>query len=93
MLIATEQDCYGCARLERYVRAIALHWDSVVAIKRGLAEGDLASAAEAWFELTQDEQRALWMSSRDGSVWTTREREVMKSTAFRLAYFGSVEHE
>ena len=61
------------------------HLPSILAIKEGIAGDDLSSAAEAWGELTEDDQRALWVSTRDGGIFHTKEREVIKSSEFRKA--------
>lgn len=39
----------------------------------------LDSAIEAWGELDEEVQRALWLAPTKGGVFTTRQREVMKS--------------
>ena len=52
---------------------------SVNAIKLGIEEGDLSTAAECWFELEEDVQRALWLAPSKGGIFTTKEREVMKN--------------
>ncbi len=62
--------------------------DSILAIKAGIANGDLASASEAWAELTSETKEALWKAPSKGGCFTTQEREVMKSSEFRQAHFG-----
>lgn len=61
---------------------------SIMAVKDGIAVGELSGAAEAWFELDQDTQRGLWVAPTKGGVFTTRERDVMKTNEFRNAYYG-----
>lgn len=58
---------------------------SIDAIKAGIAEGDLSTASEAWFELTDDEKQSIWVAPTKGGPFTTQERETMKSSEFRLA--------
>ena len=82
--------------LEQWVDELT---DSILAIKEGLASGDLAHAAQCWFELSDDEKKALWVAPTrivDGkrldtphAPFTTAEREAMKSTEFKTAYHGS----
>lgn len=62
---------------------------SIEAIKTGIALGDLSRAAEEWFVLTEDVQRALWRAPTKGGKFTTDELKTMKSTEFREAYFGA----
>lgn len=64
------------------------HKASIDAIKNGLADGDLAAAAEAWFELTEDEQRSIWAAPSKGGPFTTEERLALKSSELRVAYYG-----
>lgn len=65
--------------------------DSIQAIKDGIAENNLYSAAEAWFELSNDEKSALWRAPTKGGVFSTEERKVIASTEFREAYYGKPE--
>ena len=72
--------------------------DSISAIKMGLANGDLAMAAQCWFELSDEEKRGIWVAptmivdgkrvDREHAPWTTAEREIMKSQEFKIAYHG-----
>lgn len=66
-------------------KAIAQHQETINVIKKGIAEGDLSTASEAWFELTNDEKESIWAAPSRGGPFTTQEREVMKSREFRLA--------
>ena len=64
------------------------YWGSITCIKNGIATGQHSIAAEAWFELTEEVQRALWVAPSKGGIFTTQEREIMHSEAFKEAYFG-----
>jgi len=66
-------------------RAIKQHQASIDVIKQGIASGELSSASEAWFELTDDEKQSLWAAPSKGGPFTTQEREAMKTSEFRLA--------
>lgn len=56
---------------------------SVATIKMGIAMQEYSRAHEAWQELTEDEKRVLWRAPTKGGLFTTQEREIMKSTEFR----------
>lgn len=73
--------------LVEYNAAIREHADSIFAIKNALSTGDLETASEEWRELSQDQQRAIWKAPSQGGIFTTEERHIMKSTAFREAGF------
>lgn len=55
---------------------------SIEAIKTGIANEDYLTAAEAWYELSQDAMRALWVAPSKGGVFTTKEREIMRTNEF-----------
>jgi hypothetical protein len=59
--------------------------ESIMAIKAGIALGDYSSASEEWFSLTDEDKTILWKAPSKGGVFTTKEREIMKSTEFREA--------
>lgn len=65
--------------------AIEANKASIDAIKNGIQSGDLSTASEAWFELDESIKKALWVAPSKGGPFTTQEREVMKSSEFRLA--------
>ena len=72
--------------------------DSIHEIKEGIACGDLGHAAQCWFELTDEQKAAIWVSpttivdgkrvDRPHAPFTTQERDVMKSQEFKIAYHG-----
>lgn len=51
---------------------------SVNAVKLGIADNDLTTAAEAWQELPEEVQRALWLAPSKGGILTTEERKTIK---------------
>lgn len=65
-------------------------FDSISAIKTGIAIDDLSTAAEAWFTLDDNQKSSIWKAPSYGGVFTTREREIMKSREFRVSYYGDV---
>jgi len=58
---------------------------SIKVIKDSLASGDLSTAAEAWFELNDDEKASIWVAPTKGGPFTTEERSIMKTPEFRQA--------
>jgi hypothetical protein len=61
---------------------------SIEAIKQGIESDDYSSAAESWFELSEDEKHAIWIAPTKGGPFSTKERELMKSVEFRQAHYG-----
>lgn len=60
--------------------AAAQKWTvSIVAIKDGIHAGDLEQACEAWDEIPEEDKRALWLAPSKGGIFSTKEREIMKS--------------
>lgn len=55
------------------------HLDSIVAAKQCIADQDFYSLAEIIDEIPQPDFQALWRAPTNGSIWTTKEREVLKS--------------
>lgn len=72
-------------------KAIKEYGDTIRAIKTGIAEDNYSMAAEAWWELTQDEQKILWTAPSKGGPFTTEERKIMKTSEFRESHFGTTE--
>ena len=66
---------------------------SISAIKEGIATGDLASACEEWVGLTEEEKKSIWVAPTKGGLFTTNEREVMKSSEFREAFGSDIEEQ
>jgi hypothetical protein len=58
---------------------------SVKAIKDGIATEDYSTANEAWKELSDTEKQLLWKAPSKGGVFTTKERNIMKTPEFRQA--------
>jgi len=77
-------------RLRRQGVAIRENWKTVNIIKEVLGiDDDFYEAAQVWFELTDNEQIALYsVSPRDGGVFTTKERGILHSQEFRESYYG-----
>jgi hypothetical protein len=65
--------------------------DTITVIKDGIAENNLYAAAEAWFELSDQEKQGIFVAPSKGGPFTSAERDMMKSNAFRMAYYGEGE--
>lgn len=74
---------------EALEQAIKKHRKTIDTIKKGIAEGDLSTAAEAWFELTNEEKKSVWVAPTKGGPFSTDERRIMQASEFRQAYYGS----
>jgi len=57
-------------------------------VKHGIECEQLADAADSWFNLSDDIKKSLWIARSKGGAFTTKEREVIKSSEFRQAHFG-----
>jgi hypothetical protein len=85
--------------LKPYLELVKKHQSSIDVIKSYLSKvaisndkvidthNDLEYAAEAWYELTEDEQEALWRSPSSGGCFTTAERKIMCMSEFAAAYY------
>lgn len=62
--------------------------EHITVIKNALAEGDLSTAAEEWFTLDDEVKAVIFKATSKGGQFTTQEREIMKSKAFRESYYG-----
>ena len=71
--------------LVEYNALLREHHDSISAIKNALRDDDLETAAEEWRELSQEQQGAIWIAPSRGGIFTTQERNIIKSKAFREA--------
>lgn len=69
-------------------QTILRYAESILAIKAGIALDDYSSASEEWFSLTDEDKAILWKAPSKGGAFTTKEREIMKSTEFREANGG-----
>lgn len=85
-------------RRDRLSQAVAALRGSIAVIKEGIATGNLSAAAEAWFELSAEEQESIWIAptrneggkrvKNECAPFSTEERSVIKSPEFRKAHYG-----
>lgn len=83
-----QQELQRTAELEA---AKKKHADTITAIKDGITEGNLSIAAEAWFELDNEEKKSIWVAPSKGGPFSTEERKIMQSNEFREAHYGTEE--
>lgn len=72
-------------RLHEMWPLIAEHRERISHIKECIDCGDYATAAAAWYSLSQETQRLLWLAPSKGGPFTTDERAIMKSDEFAKA--------
>ena len=70
---------------EEYANLVLENQASVDCIKEGIDSGDYSTAREAWVELGQELQTALWKAPSKGGCFTTEQRRIMQTTEFREA--------
>lgn len=68
-------------------KAIYEHHESIQTIKEAIETGYFEPGAAAWFELDEDAKKTLWAAPTKGGIFTTHEREIMKTEKWRLAYY------
>jgi hypothetical protein len=66
----------------KHNKALAENMSSVLYIKEAIAQDDLLAVAEAWSELDNDVKEALWLAPSKGGIFTTEERQLLKSDEF-----------
>ncbi len=73
------------AALMRHNAVLATTMPSIIVIKDAIFNDNLSEAKEAWNELDEEEQRALWVAPSKGGILTTSERATMKSNEWGAA--------
>ena len=87
-VVIKDQEVKQIAKNAEYNATYDEHKESVKVVKHGIESGELTQAAEAWFELTEDIQMSLWKAHSKGGCFTTSEQKIIKSSEFRIAYYG-----
>lgn len=59
---------------------------SIATIKTGIMMKEYSRAAEAWVEMTEEEKRAVWVAPTKGGIFTTIERQIIRSAEFKESY-------
>ena len=62
----------------KQAEVIRNNWDSISFIKEQLKLGEIDAAKEAYSELSEDEQKAIWVAPSKGGIFTTEERKLLK---------------
>jgi len=70
---------------EQYEALCDLYTDSILVVKESLSIDDYSAAKEAWNELGEEAQMALWKAPSKGGCFTTAERAKMKSNEWSAA--------
>lgn len=86
--INQQQELEAAEELMSYNALLRDNFDSIYFIRQGIAEGDYSLASEAWFELDDETKRGLWKAPSKGGIFTTKERDIMKSKEFKEANGG-----
>lgn len=69
---------------ELFDRAMERNRESVESMIYSIGKGLLSEAAEAWGEIQEEEQRALWLAKSKGGIFDQKHKEIIKSTEFRV---------
>ena len=93
MELALEQqkELAGIGRLIQHNNAVRDHLPSIMCIKESIALQDWSTAYEAFAELDPETVQALWVAPTKGGIFTTSERQAMKSNEWndaRKAHHG-----
>jgi len=77
--LSNQKQIEALAEWNDYMQLVREHFETIAAIREGIVTGELDKAVEAWQELSDDDKKGLWRAPSKGGVFTTQEREVMKS--------------
>lgn len=73
------------ARLMAHNTALRDNLKAVLCIKEALAIEDYMGAHEYLSSFSEETMSALWISTSKGGIWTTRERELIRSVSTEAA--------
>ena len=71
--------------LRTHNEAVRTWFDSIYCIKTCIATQDYKQAFEAWNEVPEADKRAMWVATTKGGIFTTSERDAMKSNEWSAA--------
>lgn len=66
-------------------QAVRDHWDNLYVVQTALSILDYSVAKESWNEISEEDQRKLWLATTKGGILTTKEREQIKSDEWHNA--------
>lgn len=76
---------YTAEDLITHINVVRDEFPSIAIIKESLINDDYSTAKEAWGELPAETQRELWRAPTKGGIFTTEERNKMKSNEWSAA--------
>jgi len=85
LALQQQADDTATGYLIKHNEAVRDYIDHIVSIKQYLAAGDWSLAYEAFAELDPDIVKALWVAPTKGGIFTTGERQQMKSNEWNDA--------
>jgi hypothetical protein len=85
LALQQQADDTATGYLIKHNEAVRDYIDHIVSIKQYLAAGDWGLAYEAFAELDPDVVKALWVAPTKGGIFTTGERQQMKSNEWNNA--------
>ena len=93
MSLTARRTCYcesAAWRLQKMAFAVLDHAESIRVIKQAIASGDYLAGdgPQEWFTMDWSTRRALWVAPTKGGVFSTHERNVLRSEAWHEAWFG-----
>lgn len=77
---------------DKHNKAVYANWNTLTVMRESMANNDLSTASEAWYELDEDLQRTLFRAPSKGGFFTTAEIATIKSREFRVSHFGETEN-
>jgi len=83
--LAAQEQLEQLERLKAHNEAVRDNIESIVAIKAYLMNDEYSAAYEAMSEIPDDSKLSLWISTKAGGIWTTKERAQMKSDPWTAA--------
>lgn len=76
--IASQHEKAVLEQWAKFTPKVEEHHDTLLGIRKFLAEDNFEAAREAWNELADNDKHILWRATTKGGWFTTREREQMK---------------
>ena len=75
----------------RHNKAVRDNFQVILAVKEALAADDYTEASMYFYEMNEEDARALWVAPSKGGIFTTREREQIKSDEYGVARRAYIE--
>lgn len=81
--VETKKAAYHVQRLIQHNKVVAERLPEILAIREFIDAGDFGEASNLWDGFNQDDQRALWLATSKGGVFTTEQRQAIHSDDFK----------